>query len=364
MESNSRDGAAVALWQRGRSWYYDFWYRGKRHAGCLGPVSKPIAKAQYARIRVDVAEGKDPPVRQPAGIFQEFAVEFLKHYRATRRPSSTLSCVSHVRIFSRYFGGKRLTDITVQDVQTFQADQVRQGKAPASVNRYVGILSQLFALAIQWNQLSHNPVEAVVPLKVRNARTRFLSDEEEDILLKACGETIKPVVITAIHTGLRRTKLATLTWKDVNLQRRVVRVRPEPAKSGVGREVPMDRTVYALLSELKPTHTKGTDPVFKSKLGLAFRKLSVLFGYVIKRTELTDLRFHDLRHTFASRLVMRGADLRTVQELMGHQDIRMTQRYAHLSASHKQNVVYLLDRKSKQFSQQSDSQGVRFAAEN
>jgi integrase len=354
----------VALWQRGRSWYYDFWYRGRRHVGCLGPVSRPIAKTQYARIRLDVAEGREVATRQAIELFREFSEEFLKHYQATRRPNSYRTCTSHVKIFNRYFGGKRLTDLTVQDIQAFQTDQVSQGKAPASINRYVGILSQMFALAIQWRQMNYNPVEAVASVRVRNTRTRFLSDEEEDILLKACGPAIKPVVITALHTGLRRTELATLTWRDVDLQRRIVQVRPEYSKSGMGREVPMDRTVYALLSELKSTTARRNDPVFKNRFGVAFKRLSMLFSFVVKRTELQDLRFHDLRHTFASRLVMRGADLRTVQELMGHQDIRMTQRYAHLSASHKQNVVYLLDRNSQQFSQQSASQEVIFAAGN
>jgi site-specific recombinase XerD len=122
----------------------------------------------------------------------------------------------------------------------------------------------------------------------------------------------------------------------------------------------MDRTVYALLSGLRTPTARGSDPVFKNRFGRAFKRLSTLFSCVVKRTELVDVRFHDLRHTFASRLVMRGADLRTVQELMGHQDIRSTQRYAHLSASHKQNMVYLLDRDSQQFSQQLDAQGVVF----
>jgi integrase len=287
-------------------------------------------------------------------------VEFLEHYRATRRPTSVKTCTSHVKIINQYFGGKRPTDITVQDIQAFQADQSRRGKAPASVNRYAGILSQMFALAVQWGQVGHNPVEEVAPLRVRNARTRFLSDEDEDMLVKACGPAIKAVIIAAIHPGLRRTELATLTWRDTDLQRRIVRVRPEYSKSRIGREVPMDRTVYALLSGLRTPTARGSDPVFKNRFGRAFKRLSTLFSCVVKRTELVDVRFHDLRHTFASRLVMRGADLRTVQELMGHQDIRSTQRYAHLSASHKQNMVYLLDRDSQQFSQQLDAQGVVF----
>ena len=114
----------------------------------------------------------------------------------------------------------------------------------------------------------------------------------------------------------------------------------------------MHRAVYALLSGLRPNTARGSDPVFKNRFGLPFRRLSMLFGVVVKPTGLADLRFHGLRHAFAGQLVMPGADLRTVQELMAHADVGMTQRYAHLSASHKQNVVYLLDRDSQQSSQQ------------
>jgi hypothetical protein len=195
----------MALWQRGRSYDYDFRYRGKRYVGCRGPVSRPIAKAQYAKIRVDAAEGKEPRVRQPVSLLGEFAAESLGYYRATRRETSTKSRISHIKLYNRYFGGKRLAAITLQDVQAFQADQMRQGKAPASVNRYVGLLSQMFSLAIQWGQLTQNPVDAVASLKVRNAQTRFLGDEAEEMLLKACGRAIKPVVITALRTGLGRT---------------------------------------------------------------------------------------------------------------------------------------------------------------
>ena len=109
--------------------------------------------------------------------------------------------------------------------------------------------------------------------------------------------------MAALHTGLRRTALATLTWRDVDLQRRIVWVRPEYSKSAIGQEVPRDRTVYALLPELKPTTSRTPDPVFKHRFGLAFKPLS---------------------------------------------------------ASHKQNVVYLRDRDSQRFSQQSDCQGVSF----
>jgi integrase len=143
-----------------------------------------------------------------------------------------------------------------------------------------------------------------------------------------------------------------LTWRDVDFQREVVRVTADLAKSGHRREVPMDQTLMTLLKRLKPDIIDLQEPVLKNRFGLGFRRLSTLFAQVVRKTTLHDLRFHDLRHTFASRLVMRGADLRTVQELLGHNDIRMTQRYAHLSDTHKRKAIYLLDQESQQFSQQ------------
>ena len=146
--------------------------------------------------------------------------------------------------------------------------------------------------------MNRNPLEAVASLRVRNVRTRFLSDEEEDILLKACGPAIKPVVIAALHTGLRRTEIATL-MERCGPSAADCPGTPRVSKSAIGREVPRDRTVYALLSELQPTTSRTPDLVFKKRFGLAFKRLSTLFSLLIKRTELSEIRFHDLRHTFA-----------------------------------------------------------------
>jgi integrase len=160
-------------------------------------------------------------------------------------------------------------------------------------------------------------------------------------------------VIAALHSRFRKTELANLTWGDVDFRRNVIRVRAEYAKSGEMRQVSMDQTVRALLGRLKPEALYPHEPVFVSRLGRGLKDLTKLFIQAARKAGLEDVHFHDLRHTFASRLVMAGPDLRTVQELLGHADIKMTQRYAHLSASHKQNVVYLLDRESQQFPQQS-----------
>lgn len=183
------------------------------------------------------------------------------------------------------------------------------------------MLSGVFAWDIQQRKAVADPVAEVGLLKVRNARTWFLSDEEEAILLQACGDTLRQVVIAGLHTGFRRAELAQLTWRDVDLKREVVRVTADLAKSGRMREVPIDHTLMGLLKGLRPDIIDPKQSVFKNKFGGGFRRLSTLFAQVVRKTTLHDLRLHDLRHTFASRLVMRGIDLRTVQELLGHNDI-------------------------------------------
>jgi site-specific recombinase XerD len=136
------------------------------------------------------------------------------------------------------------------------------------------------------------------------------------------------------------------------------------AKSARMREVPIDHTLMGLLRSLKPDIIDPKQPVFKNQFGGGFRRLSTSFAQVVRKTTLHDLRLDDLRHTFASRLVMRGVDLRTVQELLGHNDIRTTQRYAHLSDTHKRQAIYLLDKESQQFSQQGGFGEARGGVEN
>jgi integrase len=253
----------------------------------------------YAKAKIDAVEGKlatkaEKPIDP---LFREVAADFVEDYQATRRLNSAKSARSHVSLYLKAFGAKRMSDITVKDIQEWQTAQVKQGKKPATVNRYLVVLSELFAWAVQQGRTASNPAAEIGLLKVRNARTRFLSDEEEVILLEACGANLRAVVIAALHTGFRREELARLTWRDVDLQREVFRVTADLAKSGHMREVPMDQTLMTLLKRLKPDIIDLKEPVFKNRFGVGFRRLSTLFAQVVRKTTLHDLRLHDLRHT-------------------------------------------------------------------
>jgi integrase len=221
----------MSRYQRGKSWCCDFRRKGKRYVAYLGPVSKVTAKHMYAKAKVDAVEGKLTlrSKKPPDPLFCEVAADFLEDYQATRRLNSAKSAKSHIAVYLKAFGSKRMFDITVKDIQGWQTAQMRQGKKPATVNRYKVVLSELFAWAVQQGKATSNPVAEIGLLKVRNARTRFLSEEEEGILLEACGAKLQAVVLAALHTGFRREELAKLTWRDVDFQREVVRVTADLA---------------------------------------------------------------------------------------------------------------------------------------
>ena len=139
----------------------------------------------------------------PRSPIDVFAAEFLELYRDSRRPGTARSAESQGKLYAAHFGQTCLSKITTKDVEEFKAIHLRAGKAPATVNRYLQILSQVFSTAVTWGQAQQSPAEHVISLKVQNARTRFLSEEEELRLLAACGPSLKPVVQTALHTGCR-----------------------------------------------------------------------------------------------------------------------------------------------------------------
>ncbi len=191
---------------------------------------------------------------------------------------------------------------------------------------------------IKWGKAETNSVKEVKLAKENNQRIRYLSYEEEERLIGACKGPLRPVVITAIHTGFWKSELLSLTWDDIDFERSTVSVKAGYAKNGESRSIPMNELLKQTLQEVKILE----GAVFRSRSGKPYRSIRTAFTTALKRAAITDFTFHDLRHTFASRLVMGGVDLPTVKELMGHKDITMTLRYAHLSDSHKQRAVEIL----------------------
>src|SRR5215813_9202271 len=207
------------------------------------------------------------------------------------------------------------------------------------------MLKAMLRKAQMWGKLAEHPGKDVKPLKGVQEKTRFLGEEEEERLLAVCSSPLQRIVQAGLLTGFRRQELTSLRPEDIDFARGTVSVAACYSKNGESRTLPLGPQLRAVLEEA--VGSRGDAPtVFITDKGHPWkRSLSDAFRRAAIRVGLEPLGPHVLRHTFASRLVMAGVDLRTVQELMGHKTIAMTLRYAHLSPDHKRQAMEALERR-------------------
>ena len=207
-------------------------------------------------------------------------------------------------------------------------------------------LKAMFNKALLWERAEENPVKKVKMPQAHNTRVRFLEEEEEVVLMSECRGYLSAIVQVALATGFRRAELLSLKPADVDFARGLVSIEAGYAKKGEARSVPMTSIARAILARLADAaKRKGDDAIFRNMNDKPLRRYALreAFTGTVQRAGISDFHFHDLRHTFASRLVMAGVDLRTVQELMGYKTISMSLRYSHLSPDHKRKAMNALE---------------------
>jgi integrase len=333
----------MSIYKRGKSWYYDFLYRSERYTGCIGVVSKTVAKEVLAKKKAEATEGRyTSPAKKPSPLLEDFVTEYLDYYRANRRPHSVRRHEISWRAIQPVFGSKRLEEISPFDLERYRRHRKQAGRNDVTINRELAFLRNLYTMAITWGKATDNPVKKVRFAREDNGRIRMLSPDEETRLLAHCGSQLKPLVLAALHTGFRASELLSLTAEDVSFDRQMITVRAGYAKNGESRSVPMNKILTETLKAIRIDGLFG-GVIFRSQKGTPYRSFRTSFERAVKKAGITDFTFHDLRHTFASRLVMAGVDLPTVKELMGHKHINMTLRYTHLSSNHKQRAVDTLE---------------------
>jgi integrase len=314
---------------------------GKIHREKVGP--KSLAKSAYQKRKTEIKEGKFFPekIKHKREILFEDMVKLYLEDHAKPNKRSYKDDIHRKKRLIDFFKGKSLSEISRQDVERFKA-RLSQEVSPATVNRHLALLKTIFNKAIEWGKTKTNPVQGVKLYRENNQRVRFLSEEEEARLKVKFPPQYWALVELALHTGLRRAELFGLRWSDINFQTKIITI--PRSKSGQKRHVPMNSRVIELLRKL-PSRMKG-EWVFPNSSGTAplYERNFVrrVFNPAVKEAQIENFTWHDLRHTFASRLIMKGVDLRTVQELLGHKDITMTLRYSHLSPAHKIAAVQTL----------------------
>lgn len=303
---------------------------------CVAKGAKDFDEA-YACLQQklrEVVEQKNLQHRRENNIgFRDYAEEFRTDYMMTER-RNWKSDDYRLKIAIEYFGDTPLKDITPSDIIKFKQERIDVGNEPGTINRYLALLKRIFNVAIESGVVGKNPVKRVKFASEQNQVVeRILTPTEELRLLAECSTRLKPFVVLALHTGMRKSELLNLKWKNVDFARKSILV--EQTKSGKVRRVPMNETAEAELVMLRSRN--DTESVFP------FSSIRSAWEGARSRAGLNGFRFHDLRHTFGSRLIESGVDPVRVQKLMGHSTLLMTQRYLHTTDDGLRNAVAQLD---------------------
>ncbi len=266
-------------------------------------------------------------------------------------------------------------DLTPLEIETWRANQKKEtGNKDATLNKKIGALKTILNFAVERELIGRNPIAKIKKLKEIDSRTktRYLTEDERARLLAALDKYddmqrnerrrtrqhakgkhlpsmdewafasyVKPVILLSLNTGIRRHALLSLRWEDIDLVHGNITLRAETAKSKKEDIIPINTTAKATLEAWKKQRLDESNPlVFPSPQGGGvMHDCNSSFEWLLKEAEIKNFTWHDMRHDFASRLVMAGVDLNIVRELMTHSDIKMTLRYAHLAPKKKKEAV-------------------------
>jgi len=375
-------GLFVRVTAAGAKSYVVSWARGrKKTLGRVGILTLEQAREEALQYLNEARKHGEPLAvtqgRRGAGtptlrqfIDDHYMTWFKAHHKGHEKTLHTLD-TSFEPIMHR-----RLDEITGRDLEQIRTAWLNGGNKPATANRKMGSISGVFSRAVEWAYLPASPLEKVKQLKVDSiGRIRYLSKEESMALRGALDareriaraernsanewrlerrrkllpslqevafiDHLKPMVLLSLNTGMRRGEVFNLRWQEVNLAGKVLTVAGEGAKTSETRHIPLNAEALATLKAWKEQGS-GTGYVFQGSEGKPMTDVKTAWLELLKNAGIVGFRWHDMRHDFASRLVMAGVPLNTVRDLLGHADIKMTLRYAHLAPDSKAAAVELL----------------------
>jgi len=328
---------------------------------------KKDAEAELGKRVSLIAENRYLDVKKD---YQTTLKELLEKYEENygQQASFNRGKKFYLSNFRAHFGeDTKLANIRYVDLETYR-NQLRQKltkdntiRTVSSVNREISCLHHIFAKGVEWEMMERSPFERgkSLILKENNKRLRFLTEEEIQKLVSECAPHLRPIVVCALNTGMRRGEILSLKWDQIRNEFIYLR----KTKTNEPREIPINDDLAALFRGIRRREQLRSEYVFtfhyneyKRKKARSFQvtkttpvagksihRVDTAFKSALKRSGIEDFKFHDLRHTFASQMIMRGASLKQVQEILGHKTMTMTLRYAHLSQEHKKKAVNLLN---------------------
>lgn len=256
------------------------------------------------------------------------------------RKKSIRQDICRVAIIENFFNkDKYISDIKPQHVEAFKRYLLDKGRSKVTVNRYLEILSRMFTIAIDSDWLSVSPIKKGMRFPEKNYTVRYLSEDEEERLFKVLPPFLSRITFVALMTGFRKENLLGLTWEQINLEFKYIELLDNKGNKHVRK--PINSKLYDFFLETPIEERQGY--VFINPLtGDRCRDIRRPWKKALQEADISNLRFHDLRHTVATRLVKQGVPLPVVKEVLDHSDIKTTMRYNHIGNKQVVDAMELL----------------------
>lgn len=345
----------MAVFQIKNRWYYRFKIKGKEYYKAVPEATdKRGAEKAEARVKSDLLQGKYT-LAEDIGemLFKDLVKKFIDYSKSNKLSHKTDE--SRLKHISEFFNNKKLREISSFEIERYKSFRLKQKTyrkeliSPTTVNREIEVISKMFNIAVSNRWASENPCSngKVKKLRQDNKIERFLTPEEEKKLLSKCMGVyayLKPIIIMALHTGMRRSEVLNLKWENVDLKRCVITLTK--TKNGKVRKIPISNTLMQELKQLDKKRLSDfvfTNPVTKQN----YKSFNRIFPTICEAAGIENFRFHDFRHSAATRMVSAGIDLVVVQEILGHEELKTTMRYSHPVPERKLQAIQVLDAFSK-----------------
>lgn len=370
---------------KGKVWYA--LYRdadGKKQSRKLASASVLTvteARNEAIKITARVISGENLKEEKPipTSSYGSFLNDYYAPWVLANRKSGKETVQSITAAFSFLFN-EPLGDISLMSVEQWRMEKTKAGRKAATLNRLTVALKASLNWAVKHKIIESNPLDSLERLKEHDSdrKIRYLSPDERQRLMSALDsrerrireerkrhnvwlcqrgleakpeldgkftDHLKPLVVVSLNSGIRQGSLFGLKWADVDFAAETITLRGANNKAGNTVHLPINSVVMQTLRSWQEQKHAGKNSLYVFPSPVTGEKLDNVnksWASVLKDAEIKNFRWHDMRHDFASQLVMKGVDLNTVRELMGHSDMKMTMRYAHLAPSSKLRAVELL----------------------
>lgn len=345
------------MYKRKHKWYSDFWYKGERYTKSHGPVSKTVAKENDRLFRADVAAGRYKKNSEDP-FFEEALAEHLKKSKAENQESTYKRNVLHAEYLKDHFGGKRISKIEANEVLIRQyikdrkdqvkSFQVEHGRTENEVtytttNRELALLRSMFNVLIKAGKAKRNPVSMITFFE-EIQKERVVTPEEEQRIFEAIEKAdvryrhLRDIVLIALNTAMRKGEILAMKKSWIDLKNGIITVPKHSMKRKKrDKRVPINSAIRPVIKRLMAKNKESEYLFVNPKTGTRFTDVRNSFDSIIKKADIKGkpgvdkIRFHDLRHTAATKLARAGKDMKFIAQYLGHTDVRTSARYVHYS---------------------------------